>query len=126
MIAGQVHDRFKVFMGPLALDRTLGPLADEVAAFAAREGVAAKSIGVEFLEGLGQVVVSLGYSTSEAPYPIRLHTTLLGKIDVFGKDFTALEAAMGAAAAEKNNIICHELYLTGSGDIFLVVMTHEA
>lgn len=126
MIAGQVHDRFKVFMGPLDGDSMLGPLADEVAAFAAREGVAAKSIGVEYLEGLGQVVVSLGYTTGETPYPIRLHTVRLGKIDVFGKDFTALEAAMGAAAAEKSNIICHELYLTGSGDIFLVVMTHEA
>jgi hypothetical protein len=32
---------------------------------------------------------------------------------------------MGAAAAGKSNIICHELYLTGAGEIFLVVMTHE-
>jgi hypothetical protein len=125
MIAEQVHNKFKVFMGPLDGDSTLGALADEVAAFAAREGVAAKSIGVEYLEGLGQIVVSLGYTTGEAPYPIRLQTVLLGKIDVFGKDFTALEASMGAAAAGKSNIICHELYLTGAGEIFLVVMTHE-
>jgi hypothetical protein len=80
---------------------------------------------VEYLEGLGQIVVSLGYTTGEATYPIRLQTVLLGKIDVFGKDFTALEASMGAAAAGKSNIICHELYLTGAGEIFLVVMTHE-
>lgn len=125
MIAAQVHDRFKVFMGPLAIDRTLGPLADEVAAFVAREGVAAKSIGVEYLEGLGQVVVSLGYRTGEGTYPIRLQTEQLGHIDVFGKDFAALESAMGAVAAEKSNIICHELYLTGAGEIFMVVMTHE-
>src|SRR5436190_15001876 len=112
MISGQVHDKFKVFVGGLAPDQTLGPLADEVAAFAAGEGIAAKSIGVEYLEGLGQVVVTLGYNTAEASYPIRLHTVPMGKIDVLGKDFAALEAAMGAAAAQKSNIICHELYLT--------------
>jgi len=126
MISGQVHDKFKVFVGVLAADQTLGPLADEVAAFAAGARVAAKSIGVEYLEGIGRVVVTLGYNEGEEHYPIRLHCVPMGKVDVLGADFAAMEAAMGAASAQRKNIICHELYLTGSGDFYMVFMTHEA
>jgi len=126
VISEQVHDKFKVFVGALAPDQTLGPLADEVAAFAASQGVAAKSIGVEYLEGLGRVVITLGYTTGEAPYPIRLHCVPMGKVDVLSADFEAMEAAMAAASAKQKNIICHELYLTGSGDFQMVFMTHEA
>ena len=126
MISGQVHDKFKVFVGALAPDQTLGPLADEVAAFAAGQGVAAKSIGVEYLEGLGRVVVTLGYNEGEEHYPIRLHCVPMGKVDILSADFAAMEAAMAAASAQQKNIICHELYLTGSGDFYMVFMTHEA
>ncbi|MFN0102890.1 MAG: hypothetical protein ACKV2U_12465 [Bryobacteraceae bacterium] len=124
-IAKQVHDKFKVFVGALAPDQTLGSLADEVAAFASERRVAAKSIGVEYLEALDRVVVTLGYNEGEEHYPIRLHCVPMGKVDVLGKDFAAMEAAMGAASAQRKNIICHELYLTGSGDFYMVFMTHE-
>ena len=71
-IGKQVHTNFKVFVGELGPDRSIGDLANKVAAFAKSEGVAAKSIGVEYLESMKKVVVTLGYRTDEKPYPIRL------------------------------------------------------
>lgn len=122
-VTNQVHDKFKVFVGKLAADKTLGKLADEVASFASANRVAAKSIGVEYLESLQSLVVTLGYSEGGEHYPIRLQCTPMGKIDVLGQDFAVLEEAMAAASAKQQGIICHELYLTAEGDFFMVFMT---
>ena len=54
MIAEQVHNKFKVFMGPLDGDSTLGALADEVAAFAAREGVLPRALAWSIWRGWGR------------------------------------------------------------------------
>ena len=125
-IAKQVHEKFKVFTGPLAADHTIGKLASEVAEFAATAKIAAKSIGVVHLESAHQLVMTLGYRNDEDPYPIKLHCVPLGKIDVKGHDFSALEKAMAAAAGKYRNLICHELYLAGPQDFMMVLMTHEA
>ena len=125
-IGTQVHTRFKVFVGGLAADRSIGEIGAQVAAFATREGAAAKSIGVEYLESLKSLVVTLGYRTDEKPYPIRLHSVPLGKLPALASDFSALESAMSAAAEKYANVICHELYVTESQDFFLVLMTHES
>ena len=125
-IAKQVHDKFKVFAGELAPDKTLGKLADEVAAFAASHKVAAKSIGVEYLESAKRLVITLGYRDDEEPYPIGLHSVALGKIDAFASDFSALEKAMAKASSHYKNTICHELYVTDDGDFLMILMTHQA
>src|SRR5215469_16075280 len=124
MIKAQVHDKFKIFVGELAPDRTIGKLADEVALFASKSQIAAKSIGVEYVESSGQLLITLGYRDDAESYPIQLHSVGLGKVDGLAKDFSALEKAMAAAAAKHRNVICHELYVTGDGDFFLVLMTH--
>jgi len=126
MITKQVHDKFKVFTGEIAPDKTIGKLADEVAAFAKQHGIAAKSIGVEYLEGAGRLLITLGYRDDGESYPIRLHSKKLGHVDVMAKDFSALEKAMAEASARIANIICHELFVTGDGDFVAVFMTHEA
>ena len=126
MIAAQVHDKFKIFVGELAPDKGIGRLADEVAGFAQQAGIAAKSIGVEYIESAGRLLITLGYRDDAPGYPIRLHSVPLGKVDTMAKDFSALEAAMAEAANRYANIICHELYLTGEGDFVMVFMTHEA
>src|SRR5437868_9418726 len=110
-IANQVHNKFKVFAGKLAADRTLGPLANEVANFARATGVAAKSIGVEYLESADRLIITLGYRDDEPGYPIKLNCVSLGKIDALGNDFAALEQKMREASARQGNIICHELYV---------------
>ena len=125
-IAGQVHDKFKIFSGALAADGTIGKIADEVAAFASKAKVAPKSIGVAYLEPSKHIVVTLGYRDDEEPYGVKLHCVRLGKIDVKGNDFSALEKKMAEASAKHGNIICHELYVTGGNDFTVVVMTHEA
>jgi hypothetical protein len=125
-INDQVHTKFKLFVGELAADGSVADLASKVASFAKAEGVAAKSIGVEYLESLKKVVVTLGYRTDEASYPIRLHSVALGKLPMLVGDFSALENAMAKAAEKHSNVICHELYVTENQDFFLVLMTHEA
>jgi len=125
-IARQVHDKFKIFSGDLAADGTIGKLADEVAAFANKSKIAAKSIGVAYLDASRQLVITLGYRDDGDAYPIKLHCIRLGKVDVKGKNFTALEEKMSKASAKHDNIICHELYVTGENDFTVVVMTHLA
>lgn len=125
-IAKQVHDKFKIFSGGLAADGTIGKLADDVAAFANKSKISAKSIGVAYLEPSKQLVITLGYREDEEPYPVKLHSVRLGKLDVKGNNFSMLEKKMGEASAKHRNIICHELYVTGGNDFTVVVMTHEA
>ena len=125
-IAKQVHEKFKVFVGELAPDKTLGKLAAEVSAFASGNKVAAKSIGVEYLESRKKLIVTLGYRDDEAYYPIQLQAVLLGKIDALAGNFAALEKAMAEAARKYPNVICHELYVTEDQDFILVLMTHQA
>src|SRR5215831_7265536 len=124
-IKTQVHTKFKVFVGELAADRSIGDLGAKIVSFAQTAGVAAKSIGVEYLESLKKVVITLGYRTDETPYPIRLHSVAIGKLQALESNFSALETAMANAAEKHSNIICHELYVTEDQDFFLVFMTHE-
>jgi hypothetical protein len=124
-IAKQVHDKFKIFSGELATYGTIGKLADEVAAFANKSKIAAKSIGVAHIEP-GRLVITLGYRDDEEPYPVKLHCLPLGKVDLKAGDFHALETSMAKATGKHRNIICHELYVTGGHDFTTVLMTHEA
>ena len=125
-IASQVHNKFKIFAGELDANKLLGALADEVAAFAREQKIAAKSIGVEYLESAKRLIITLGYRDDEESYPIKLHGVSLGKINVTSDDFSTLEQEMAAASARLNNIICHELYVTDDNDFLMVFMTHEA
>lgn len=125
-ITDQVHGKFKVFAGELLADKTIGALAGEVSRFASENKIAAKSIGVEYLESARRLIVTLGYRDDEEPYPISLHTESLGKVDSMGNDFAALEQAMSAASARHPNIICHELYVTDDHEFLMIFMTHEA
>ena len=97
-----------------------------MAAFASKSKIAPKSIGVAYLEPSKRLVITLGYRDDEAPYGLKLHCVRLGKVDVKGNDFSALEEKMAKASAKHHNVICHELYVTDGNDFTAVVMTHEA
>jgi hypothetical protein len=125
-ITKQVHEKFKIFTGELAADKTVGKMADEVSDFAKRSKVAAKSIGIAHLESSKRLMITLGYRSDEEPYAIKLHCIPMGKIDAKDHDFRALEKAMAKATRHHKNIICHELYLTGAQDLMMVLMTHQA
>jgi hypothetical protein len=127
-IAGQVHDKFKVFAGTPDEGRSLGSIAEEVAAFAASSKIAAKSIGVEYLESARRLIVTLGYREGGEAYPIKLSSVSLGKTANLRErtDFAELEQAIGAATAGLDNIICHELFITEADEIVMVFMQHGA
>jgi hypothetical protein len=120
----QIHTKFKVFTGPLAADKTIGPLGKEIETFVSQGHIAAKSIGVEYLEHTRRLVMTLGYRDDQAGYPVKIHCTRIGKIDT-NTDFTKLEQAMGAAAAAARNVLCHELYITEDDEFYMVLMTRE-
>ena len=121
----QQHDKFKVFLGqPTAAD-PLGGLAEQVSKFAADQSVAAKSIGTEYIEGRRSLVVTLGYRDDEQSYPIQLRAVKLAGAGTEMKDLTALESQMAEASAKHSGIICHELFITESGEFYMVFMTRE-
>ena len=123
-IQGQVHSRFKLFSGPLGKGGSLGDLPAQVEEFAKKVNAAPKSIGVEYLEHDGRVVVSLGYRDDEPAYPIKLHSVSLGRCESFeGGELARLEKKMGEAAAKIEGIICHELLVTGEREFVMVFMT---
>jgi hypothetical protein len=123
-ITYQEHSKFKVFVGMLTKSKSIGVLANKVAKFAEENKIAAKSIGVEYLESPGQLLITLGYREDEPYYPIQLHCKRLGKIDVLGGDYTSLEQAMEKVAQKYSKIICHELYATEDHELLMIVMTH--
>jgi len=126
-IADQVHAKFKVFTGKLASDGTLGALAAEVEGWVAAERVAPKSIGVEFLESAGVLVLSIGYRDDEPPYRVKLSTVQIGTVDaVDAGQLETIEKAMANASSSLRDVICHELYVTADNTLLMVFMTHQA
>ena len=124
MALKQIHNKFKIFSGPLAADKTIGDLADQITGFVAEHKVAAKSIGVEYLESAKKLIISLGYREGDDAYPIKVHTVSLGQIGGLAiDDMSRLEEAMTAACDKIENIICHELYITDDGDFLVVFMS---
>ena len=125
MALQQVHNKFKIFTGALAADKTIGPLADQISRFVAEHKVAAKSIGVEYLESAKKLIITLGYREGGAEaYGVKVSTVSLGKIDgLESGDVSRLEAAMTEACDKIDNILCHELYITDDGDFLVVFMS---
>lgn len=119
----QSHKSFKIFAGTLGENNSIDDINEEIGKFVTENGVAAKSIGVEFLESANRLIFTLGYRTDEPSYAVKLTSVSLGKADVFGDDFSALEAKMSEAATNQKDIICHELFVTKDGDFFMAFMT---
>src|SRR4051812_25946192 len=124
MALAQVHNKFKIFTGPLAADKTIGPLADQISSFVADHKVAAKSIGVEYLESAKKLIITLGYREGDESYGVKVRTVSLAKIGGLDSgDVSRLEAAMTDACEKIEGIICHELYITDDGDFLVVFMS---
>ncbi len=124
-ITNQTHGKFKVFAGKLNENNELGELAKSISQFATDNKIAAKSIGVEYLESTESLIITLGYRTDEDHYAIKLETINLGKITNVEQDFSNLEKKMSEAAQTVENIICHELFVTEDKDFLMVFMTHQ-
>lgn len=90
-------------------------------AFVQERGVAAKSIGVEFLESARKLVLTLSYREDEESYPVRLTSRSVGRVDGLD-DLSGLESRMTEAAANLNGVLCHELFVTNDGEFVMVFM----
>jgi hypothetical protein len=121
----QSHQKFKLFIGTQDTDGSLGALGTQVEAFVTEKKVAAKSIGAEFIEHSGKVLLSLGYRDDQPSVAVRLTTDALGSI---GKDPNAaeVEAKMERAAAARGKVICHELFINAKDELFMVFMSEKA
>src|SRR5262249_55227538 len=98
-IADQVHGKFKVFSGKLASDQTLGSLGASVEGWVKAAKVAPKSIGVEYIEHSGSLLLSIGYRDDEPAYPVKLATVRIGKIEATdAAGLAQIENAMAKAS----------------------------
>jgi hypothetical protein len=121
-VTDQIHGKFKVFAGELQ-GNSIDRLAAEVESFVARERIAPKSIGVEFLESSRRVILTLGYRDDEPGYAVNLASAYLGKLeDLEPATLTRLEGKMAEAAADLTNVICHELLVTDEQDFVMVFL----
>jgi hypothetical protein len=121
----QQHGKFKLFIGQSTPESPIGALGGQVAEFVASTGVAAKSIGTEYLESKKSLVVSLGYRDDEPGYPVQLHCVKLAGLSGTD-DLSQLESQMSAAAAQFTGIICHELFITDDGRFYMVFMVQTS
>ena len=123
---GQVHSKFQLFRGKLQKGNKITKLASEVEAWAKSAKVAPKSVGIEYLEGDGKLVLSIGYRADEAPYGIKLTAVDLGRVKKLKKDeLAALEKKMAAASARVAQVICHELFVTDDHAFVMVFMSQR-
>jgi hypothetical protein len=120
-VEAQVHQRFKVFIGDAGTDGGVAALAPQLEQFVQERGVAAKSIGVEFLESARKLVLTLGYREDEEGYPVRLTSRSVGRVDGLD-DLGGLESRMTEAAATLHGVLCHELFVTDGGEFVMVFM----
>ncbi|MCC6130762.1 MAG: hypothetical protein IT186_12615 [Acidobacteria bacterium] len=127
IVTDQYHGSFKMFLGELDAANKLGNLTQQVEAFVADNKVAAKSIGVEYLEDDKKAVMTLGDRADEPAYEVKLFVESLGKKPVLdAAALASLEAALGERASTHPGVICHELYVTEDNEFLVVFMTHKA
>jgi len=113
------HSKFKLFIEDFS--DGIFPL-NRVKDFINAEGIAPKSIGIEFLDANSKVVISVGHTITTDPKPAHdLDLVHLGKIDE--NDLPAFEEVMHQAALQFTGIICHEFIVGKEGDVYTLFLT---
>jgi len=120
-IKNQVHSKFKVFIPEAASDGAMRRLVAMVENFTKDGKIAAKSVGIEYIENKKQLVLSLGYRDDEPGYPCKLTSVPLGRLNLQPNE---IAAAMERAAAGTENVICHEFFVDGEGEFVMVLLSH--
>lgn len=119
----QSHSKFKFFpVKNPGLSLQLGHVSKLISDFVATEKVAAKSIGVEYVEKHDALIVSLGYAEGQGTFPVLLNTVDLGKQLVSGSDLSVLETLFEDAASALSGVICHEFYVDKDDHVVAVFL----
>lgn len=114
------HNSFKLFVGKFE-NGTFSQ--DEANAFINGSEVAPRSLGIEFLESTSEVVLSVGYESTDSNTGHELTLVELGELDT--KDFSALEARMSEEASKLDGIICHEFFVNNENQVFSLFLTSK-
>lgn len=109
----QTHNKFKVFIA------SGSDVIQRAEAVLNAYHVAPKSLGVEYLEEKDLVILTLGYRDDEPAREFKIREVALGKLALEDRP---ISAAMEAAAAGIDNIICHEFYVNKTGEFFAVFL----
>lgn len=117
----QSHSKFKLFTRAFTSPTSISDLGKDIESWVAKAKVAPKSIGVEYLEESKDLVVSIGYSDDQPAYNVTIRSELIGKFDPKG-DLSKLEEKLGAVADGLKNVICHELTITETKDLYAILM----
>ncbi len=126
----QAHSKFAVFASGPGLEpmAALALLSSQAHARSVDDPkFAAKSLGVEYLERSRQLVLTIGY-TEDPSYPIRIHAENLGPFFTPGATVypDAISKAMEkAAAAEVDDVLCHEFFATDNGSLIFVMLVSK-
>lgn len=120
MMEKQIHSKFKVFV---TTPESNGGIPENIHlamnGFIALNKVAVKSVGVEYVELINKIVISLGYVEDQDSYPVVLQPIHLGQLAIKeGQDLAKeLEKALTEAAeTQDNSVICHEFYVDKDGN----------
>ena len=114
----QIHDTFKSFIGT-----DIAAISSSVSEFVSSAGVKPISIGIVHVNSANQLLFSLGYQEDQPGHSASLKAVELGHIDtVHASGLETLDAALTAAAEGLDNIICHELVVSASGDFSAVFL----
>ena len=113
------HSKFKLFRGTIAEGKLSKELLKQLKSFTTQEKIDAKSIGIEYLESLNEVIVSLGYAEKKSKVSVDFKLKKIGNLSL---GLPALEVASEKVASKLENIICHELFVDGSNDCHMIFM----
>ena len=108
----QRHSKFKVFItDPTSTGGIPSDLHLTINGFIALNKIAVKSVGVEFVESINKIIISLGYTEEQKHYSVVLQEIVLGDLETNAE---VIEQALTKACDGIDNIICHEFYVVGN------------
>ena len=111
----QVHSKFmvSVYDGVISQENL-----NDFANIIDKNDIAAKSIGIEYLEAQKKTVISVGFSEGSG-YPITLKLVDEGVVKI---DSEELVKKLDHAASMHDNIICHEFFIDEKQNLFVLLM----
>lgn len=112
--------RFKLFRG-LLTDGVIDPaLLEQIRNFANASDVSARSIGIEYLESSGEIIISFGFAVDIDPESVNFEFKKIGNVNSSPLD--VLENVLTTEAAAFNSLICHEFFVDKAGDMYAIFM----
>jgi hypothetical protein len=95
----------------------------EVTEFAATQNISAHSLGVEYVEPLDQLIISLGYREEDDPTSIEIIQHTIGNIST--NSLAELESNFKKILDTFEKPICHEFFVNNAFDLIGIFMIEK-